>query len=126
MIMVTMPNMRHVVLRSHTDFHKDAHLNGQHRQTMTERYSITEARRNLPRLVREVERGKAVELTRRGESVAMLISRRRFEQLASNHSGFAATYQTFAEHVDLAKLDLDPDRLFSGIRADTQGRDVHL
>ena len=53
---------------------------------MTERYSIAEARRNLPKLVHEAERGKAVELTRRGESVAMLISRRRFEQLASNHS----------------------------------------
>ena len=85
---------------------------------MTERYSIAEARRNLPRLVREAERGKAVELTRRGESVAMLISRRRFEQLASHHSGFAEAYRTFAESVDLAKLDLDPDQLFSGVRAD--------
>ena len=93
---------------------------------MTERYSIAEARRNLPRLVREAERGKAVELTRRGESVAMLISRRRFEKLASHHSGFAEAYRTFAESVDLAKLDLDPDQLFSGVRADTQGRDVHL
>lgn len=80
---------------------------------MTERYSITEACRNLPRLVREVERGKAVELTRRGESIAMLISRRRFEQLASNYSGFGEAYRTFAESVDLANLDLDPDQLFS-------------
>ena len=93
---------------------------------MTERYSIAEARRNLPRLVREAERGKAVELTRRGESVAMLISRRRFEKLASHHSGFAEAYRTFAESVDLAKLDLDPDQLFSGAHADTQGRDVKL
>lgn len=93
---------------------------------MTKRYSIAEARRNLPRLVREAERGKAVELTRRGEPVAMLISRRRFEQLASNHSGFTEAYRTFAERVGLAKLDLDPDQLFSGIRTDTQGCDVHL
>lgn len=84
---------------------------------MTDRYSITEARRNLPRLVHEAERGKAVELTRRGKPVAMLISRRRFEQLASHHSGFAEAYRTFAESVDLAKLDLDPDQLFSGVRA---------
>ena len=93
---------------------------------MTERYSITEARRNLPRLVREVERGKTVELTRRGASVAMLISRHRFKQLTSNHCGFTEAYRTFAESVDLAKLDLDPDRLFSGIRADMQGRAGHL
>ena len=93
---------------------------------MTERYSITEARRNLSRLVHEAERGKTVELTRRGESVAMLVSRRRFEQLASRHAGFAEAYRTFAERVDLAKLDLDPDQLFSGVRADTQGRDFKL
>lgn len=93
---------------------------------MTERYSITEVHRNLPRLVREAERGKAVELTRRGEPVAMLISRHRFEQLASSHSGFTEAYGIFAKRVDLAKLDLDPDQLFSGVRADTQGRDVEL
>ena len=93
---------------------------------MTERYSITDARRNLPRLVHEAERGKAVELTRRGETVAMLISRRRFEQLASNYSGFAEAYRTFAESVDLTKLDLDPAQLFSGVRADTPGRDIKL
>lgn len=93
---------------------------------MTERYSIAEARRNLPRLVHDAERGKAVELTRRGEPVAMLISRHRFEQLASNYSGFAEAYRTFAESVDLAKLDLDPDQLFSGVRADTPGRDIKL
>ena len=96
------------------------------KKTMTERYSIAEARRNLPRLVHEAERGKAVELTRRGEAVAMLISRRRFEQQASNHSGFTEAYGTFAESIGLAKLDLDPDRLFSEVRADTQGRDVQL
>lgn len=89
---------------------------------MTERYSIAEARRNLPRLVHEAERGKIVELTRRGEPMAMLIGRRRFEQLASKHSSFAEAYRNFAESVDLGKLNLDPDQLFSGIRTDTPGR----
>ena len=89
---------------------------------MTERYSIAEARRNLPRLVHEAERGKTIKLTRRGEPVAMLSSRRRFEQLAFTHSSFAETHRTFAESVGLVNLDLDPDQLFSGIRTDTQGR----
>ena len=60
---------------------------------MTERYSIAEASRNLSRLVHEAERGKTVELTRSG-----------------------------ASSVDLAELNLDPDELFSEVRADTQGR----
>ncbi|MDZ7669890.1 MAG: type II toxin-antitoxin system prevent-host-death family antitoxin [Gammaproteobacteria bacterium] len=38
---------------------------------MSDRHSIAEARSNLPRLVREAESGKAVELTRRGEAVAV-------------------------------------------------------
>ncbi|MCY4132747.1 MAG: hypothetical protein OXF39_08935 [Nitrospira sp.] len=63
--MVTMPDMRHVVLHCHTVFHKDGHLHGHYRQTVTERYSIAQARWNLSRLVRETERGKAVALTRR-------------------------------------------------------------
>ena len=87
---------------------------------------MTEARRNLPRRICEAKRGKAVELTRRGKSVAMLSSRRRFEQLAFTHSSFAETHRTFAESVGLVNLDLDPDQLFAGVRADTQGRDVHL
>ena len=32
---------------------------------MTKKHSIAEARRNLPRLIREAEHGKTVELTRR-------------------------------------------------------------
>ncbi len=93
---------------------------------MTGRYSIAEASRNLSRLVHEAERGKTMELTRSGASVVILISRRRFEQLTSHHSSFAEAYRNFAESVDLAELNLEPDDLFSGVRADTQRRDVHL
>ena len=118
--MVTIPNLCHVVLHCYTVFHKDEHLNVHYKESMPERYSIAEARRNLPRLVHEAERGKAVELTRRGEPVAMIISHRRFEQLASRHAGFTEAYRTFAERVDLVNLDLDPGQLFSGVRADTQ------
>lgn len=45
-----------------------------------------------------------------------------FEQPSSHHSSFTEAYRTFAELADLGKLDLDPDQLFSGVRADTQGR----
>ena len=93
---------------------------------MTEKHSIAEARRNLPRLIREAENGKTVELTRRGEPVAVLIGRRLFERLAANRCGFAAAYGDFAEAVDLSELDLDPDVLFEGVRDRTPGRDVRM
>ena len=93
---------------------------------MTDKHSIAEARRNLPRLVREAERGMAVELTRRGEPVAVLIGWRRFERLALNRRSFIMAYRDFTNESDLTDLALDPEELFAGIREETPGRDVRL
>ena len=93
---------------------------------MTGQHSIAEARRNLPTLVRDAENGKAVELTRRGELVAVLIGRREFERLTSGRRGFADAYRAFAQSVELAKLALDPDELFGVAREEGGGRDVWL
>lgn len=93
---------------------------------MNEQRSIAEARRNLPSLVREAENGKAVELTRRGEPVAVLIGHREFERLTSNRRGFADAWRGFAESVDLAELALDPDELFGDDREEDAGRDVRI
>ena len=93
---------------------------------MNEQRSIAEARRNFPTLVREAENGKAVELTRRGEPVAVLIGHREFERLTSNRRGFADAWRGFAESVDLAELALDPDELFGDDREEDAGRDVQI
>ena len=93
---------------------------------MSEKLSIAEARRNLPSLIREAEAGKAVELTRRGEPVAVLIGHRMFARLTAGRRGFADAYREFAQGVDLAEAGLDPDALFAGVRASTPGRDVQL
>ena len=85
---------------------------------MTEKYSIAEARHNFPTLVREAENGKVIGLTRRGSPVAMLIGKQHYEQLASNYQGFAESYRNFALNVDLANLDIEPNRLFSMSRKD--------
>ena len=95
-------------------------------EAMTDKHSITEARRNLPRLVREAEKGMEVALTRRGEPVAVLISVRRFERLSSNRRSFTAAYWDFTNESALAELALDPDDLFAGTREGTPGRDVRL
>ena len=61
-----------------------------------------------------------VELTRRGEPVAVLIGLQRFERLTSNRGSFVTAYR------DLTELAIDPDELFAGTRAETAGRDVRL
>lgn len=93
---------------------------------MPDRHSIAEARSNLPKLVREAERGKAVELTRRGEPVAVIIGRRQFEQLTAVRRGFAAAYREFSAEFDLESLGIDPDELFGDARDQAPGRDVRL
>ena len=93
---------------------------------MTDRHSIAEARRNLPALIREAENGKEVELTRRGEPVAMLISYRAFKHLASIRRGFIAAYRDFTTNIDVSNLELNPDELFGDVREETGGRDIRL
>ena len=44
--------------------------------------SIREAKSSLTSLLREVERGRAVRLTRRGKGVAVLLSEREYERLS--------------------------------------------
>ena len=91
---------------------------------MTYRHSISVARSSLSRLVREAERGKAVELTRRGEPVAVLIGHQQFERLTSRYRGFVEAYRDFSNQVDLSELAIDPDELFAGARERTPGREV--
>jgi antitoxin (DNA-binding transcriptional repressor) of toxin-antitoxin stability system len=76
--------------------------------------------------VREAESGKAVELTRRGEPVAVLIGRRQYERLTMRYRGFSEAYREFKREVDLDELGIDPDELFAGTRDDVQGREVDL
>ncbi|CAN5362495.1 hypothetical protein BH24PSE2_BH24PSE2_03900 [soil metagenome] len=90
------------------------------------RHSIAQARSNLPRLVREAERGRAVELTRRGEPVAVLIGHRQFERLTGRYRSFVDAYQEFRDQFDLSELAIDPDEAFAGTRDNTRGREVRL
>lgn len=83
---------------------------------MGKRHSIAEARNNLPRLVREAESGKPVELTRRGESVAVLLGRKDYDRLASSSRRFSEAWNDFSRKVDLAEIATDPDEIFARTR----------
>ncbi len=49
---------------------------------MEKKYSIAQARQQLPAIVREAERAGAVRITRRGQVVARLVSEHEFQRLA--------------------------------------------
>ena len=93
---------------------------------MKEQHSIAEARSKLPQLIRDAEAGKAVELTRRGESVAVLIGRRQYERLVNRSRTFSEAWDEFTREVDLQALNIDPDEVFAGVRDQAAGRDADL
>ena len=93
---------------------------------MAKQPSIAEARSSLPSLVRAAESGKAIELTRRGEPVAVLIGRRQYERLTMKYRGFSDAYRDFTREFDLEELAIDPDELFAGTRDEIHGREVNL
>lgn len=91
---------------------------------MSRRHSIAEARTNLPELVRQAESGKPVELTRRGEPVAVLVGRKQYDRLTAASRTFGEAWEKFSRNVDLRQANIDPDEIFSDVRDDAPGRDV--
>lgn len=91
---------------------------------MSSRYSIAEARDRFTALLREVENVPAVEITRRGEPVAVLISWREYQRLTSE-AKFWDRYAAFRELYDLEGLGIEPD-VFEGVRDPSPGRQVNL
>ena len=89
---------------------------------MAKQQSIAEARSNLPSLVREVESGRSVELTRRGQPVAVLIGRQEYVRLSSRHRRFSQAYADFTQDINLKDLAIDPNEIFAGARDEDVSR----
>ena len=93
--------------------------------TMSKRYSIAEARANLPTIVDEVEMGTEVELTRRGKPVAVVLSLQEYERLRSERPQFMTAYRAFVQKFRLAEVGVD-EGFFESIREASTGREVDL
>jgi prevent-host-death family protein len=93
--------------------------------SMSKRYSIAEARSNLPTIVDQAEAGQEIELTRRGKPVAVVVSLRELEKLRRKPTRFRETYKRFLKTHPLKEIGLDPDFFESGRERDS-GRKVAL
>ena len=91
---------------------------------MVKQYSISAARNSLPSIIREVERGSAVELTRRGKRVAVLLSTREHEHLKPPEGNLWSAIQEFRATHDLAELDVA--EAYADVRDRSTGRPVTL
>jgi prevent-host-death family protein len=92
---------------------------------MPKRYSIADARSNLPSIIDAAEAGEEIELTRRGKPVAVIVSLRELEKLRSARTGFSEAYRRFLESHSLRAIGLDAD-FFQKTRDRESGRKVSL
>lgn len=90
--------------------------------SMAKQYSIAKARDQLPALVHEAERGKHIQLTRRGKAVALLISVADYERLSSQPVNVWDRLQDFRAKHDLSNINID--EVFENVRDRSPGRDV--
>lgn len=90
---------------------------------MTRSASIAEARNQLPALVHSAEAGQSVAITRRGKTVAVLLSLSDYQRLQRGGVGdFCHAVEAFRAEVDVTTLDLAG--ALTGVRDTSPGREV--
>jgi len=87
---------------------------------MPRQYSITAARANLASLIEAVLQGDAVELTRRGRPVAVLLSVSEYRRMTSGTPDLAGAIREFRARYDLSELDVD--EVYRDVRYRAPGR----
>lgn len=92
---------------------------------MSRRYSIAEARTNLPLIVDEAEAGGEIELTRRGEPVAVVLSIRELEKLRAGRRSFREVYDEFLKKYSTGDGGVS-EAFIRTLRDQTKGRKVRL
>ena len=92
---------------------------------MSKRYSIAEARSNLPSIVDQAEAGQEIQLTRRGKPVAVVVSLRELERLRGERTSFGDAYRRFLRTHPLREVGVDKDA-FASTRDSGTGRKVSL
>ncbi len=90
--------------------------------------SIAEARNQFAALIRHVEEENApVQVTRRGEPVAVILSQQEYEALLARppQKSFWAAYLAWRKKWDVDNMDIDPDEIWGNVRDKTPTPDTN-
>ena len=93
--------------------------------TMTAKYSVAEARSKLPAIIDQAEAGLAIELTRRGKPVAVVVSFGEFARLQGDRLRFGDAYRNFLKRYSLEEVGLEGE-FVAVARRGIAGREVSL
>jgi cellobiose PTS system EIIB component len=89
-------------------------------------YSIEQVQTQLNEIIQAVEQGEAIEITRQGTQVAILLSPDEYTYAKKEKSGFGAALEKFRRELVAEGIDLDPDEVFKDVRDRSPGREVNL
>jgi prevent-host-death family protein len=88
--------------------------------------SVAEARQNFAQLIRRAEQGKAIEITRHGQPVAVLLSASEYLALTGDRPSFMEVAWRVRKRLDVESLGIGEDDEFEGLRDESLGREVAL
>jgi prevent-host-death family protein len=86
-------------------------------------YSVAEARNRFAEILHHLESVSRVEVTRRGQPVAILISMEEYERLCTTGATFWDAYAAFRETFALAEQGIEAET-FEGLRDTAPGGEV--
>ena len=94
---------------------------------MPRQIPLSKARDHLPALIRDAESGDTIQLTRRGQPVAVLLSNEEYARLRQGHqeNGFFEALLDFRQNHRLDRDDADAGE-WDNLRDRSTGRPVEL
>ncbi len=87
--------------------------------------SVAEARRQFARLITRAQQGKTIEITRRGEPVAVLLSAAEYSAITGGRASFIDAMSQVRERLGVDRLGIG-DAEFEGLREESPGREIPL
>ena len=91
---------------------------------LSKQYSVEQISVNSNKIIQEVTRGEAIQITRDGKEVAVIISPEEYEKLLNQTPNFWESIERFREEYNIETADIDPSEIFAGVRDKSPGREV--
>jgi antitoxin Phd len=92
---------------------------------MAKQYSVAEARSRLPTLIREVEQGGPIEITRRGKPVVVVLTHAELRRMGGVRPRFREAWEEWRRGVAPEDAVVPPD-FFDTLRDRSPGRKARL
>jgi antitoxin Phd len=90
---------------------------------MEKQYAIAEAKNNLTSIIRDIETGIPIKLTRHGKAVAVLLGIKEYELLKRQKGNFLQLLMEFRSGIEKEVIDIS-DSDFTGLRDVSSGKEV--